>query len=175
MHSIDEAILMFFVEHRAEWISVLMLIVTYAGGMVVATTVIMLAIIFFAIHNHQKQIAPLLVSVCGTTVTVFSIKNFLGKARPLAEAFYLEQSFSFPSGHAALAVALYGFFIYLIWQHEKHHLQNKVIWGLGIFILLIGLSRLYLGVHFLSDILAGYAVGFIWLSIAICLRRAKII
>jgi undecaprenyl-diphosphatase len=64
-----------------------------------------LSIISFVLHKHSKRIAPLLVSVMGTTATVYFMKILFGLARP-EHAFYLEDTFTFPSGHSAIAVAL---------------------------------------------------------------------
>ena len=81
---------------------------------------------------------------------------------------YLEKSFSFPSGHATIAVAFYGFIIYFLIKNVKSWNRKINIFFTGfILIILIGFSRLYLGVHFVSDVWAGYLIGAIWLIIGI--------
>jgi len=81
---------------------------------------------------------------------------------------YVETSFSFPSGHATIAIALYGFLAYILIQ-EVHSWKKKVniFFGAILLAILIGLSRLYLGVHYVSDILGGYLLGFLWLIVGI--------
>lgn len=171
MQAIDQNVLNFFAENRVEWLSFVMLVITYAGGYMVASIVTALSALSFFIHKHGSKILPLFISVGGSTATVFIIKNIFDKARPISEALYLESSPSFPSGHAAIAIALYGFILFTIWQHDKHHLRNPFIIGLFILILLIGVSRLYLGVHYLSDVLVGYVIGFVWLTIGLAARK----
>lgn len=173
MQAIDQFILTTFTENRFEWLSFLMLVITYTGGYLVSSVVITLSTISFFVHRQTKKAAALLLTTGGSALTVFLLKNFFDKSRP-SEALYLESSSAFPSGHATIAIALYGFLFYVIWKHDKHHLKNPFIILLGILILLIGLSRLYLGVHYLSDVLAGYMLGFIWIAISLAVLKPKI-
>ena len=171
--SIDENVLQFFVSQRLGWLSFLVLTITYSGGYLVVSGVTFLSALSFYIHRQTDKILPLFISVFGSAATVFIIKHIFYRARPLSAAIYLETSSSFPSGHATIAMALYGFLVYTIWKHEKHHLQNPAIWGLVILILLIGISRLYLGVHYLSDVLVGYMIGFIWILVSLAISKSK--
>ena len=76
--------------------------------------------------------------------------------------------FSFPSGHALISVVFYGLFIHMIWHEIKTKwLRNVLIVLLSIIILLIAFSRIYLRVHYASDVIAGIAVGFIWLVLSL--------
>jgi undecaprenyl-diphosphatase len=76
--------------------------------------------------------------------------------------------FSFPSGHALISVVFYGLFIHMVWHEVKTKwLRTALITVLGILILLIAFSRIYLRVHYASDVIAGIAVGFIWLVLAL--------
>lgn len=173
MQIIDQNVLQFFVGNRTEWLSFLMLIVTYSGSYLLVISVTFLSALSFYIHKHTSKIMPLLVSVFGSAATVFALKHIFYRARPLVEALYLETGSSFPSGHTTAAMALYGFILYTVWKHEKHPLSNPFIIFLSILIVLIGMSRLYLGVHYLSDVLAGYLLGLIWLSVSIRLSKNK--
>jgi undecaprenyl-diphosphatase len=173
MEQIDTSILYFFVKYRTEWLSFLMLTVTYAGGYLISSLVAAFSITSFLLHREFKKAATLLLATLGSTLTIFLIKDFFGKVRP-SQAVYLENSYSFPSGHATIAVALYGFLLYFAYKHDPHHFKNPFIVLLAILILLIGASRLYLGVHYLSDVLAGYLVGLIWIGISLAIVRPKI-
>jgi len=169
----DQIVLNFFAAHRLEWLSFIMLSTTYLGSYVVVSGLVFLSALSFYVHKHGNRILPLLVSVCGSALSVYVLKNIFDRARPVVEAFYLEPSPSFPSGHATMAIALYGFLLYIIWKHDKHSFKKPFIVFLAILIILIGISRLYLGVHFISDVLAGYIIGFIWLLISIYLAEKK--
>lgn len=164
---IDQTVLNFFVNHRVEWLSFVMMVITYSGSYMVVSGVTFLSAISFYIHKHARRILPLIVSVAGSAATVFVIKNVFYRDRP-AEIFHLvvETDSSFPSGHATAAMALYGFLIYIIWKHDRHYLKKPFIVLLSALIVLVGISRLYLGVHYLTDVLAGYAVGFVWILIS---------
>lgn len=171
MNFIDQTVLNFFVNSRVEWLSFVVLVITYSGSYVVISGLTFLSAVSFYIHKHTARILPLLVSVGGSAMTVYILKHVFHRARPLAEALYLETSSSFPSGHATMAMALYGFILYTVWKHDKHYLKNSFVFFLAILIILIGLSRLYLGVHYLSDVLVGYVIGFIWLLLSIKLHK----
>ncbi len=85
------------------------------------------------------------------------LKLFYARSRPLDVAFIQETGYSFPSGHSMVAMAFYGLFIYLIF-HSSLTKSYKIlsILGLSLLILLIGISRIYLGVHYASDVVGGF-------------------
>ena len=113
----------------------------------------------------------LLVSVVGTTAFTTLSKWAFQRPRPL-EASLLESSYSFPSGHASIAVGLYGFIGYVL-VRSAPDLKSRINRSLlTLFVILaIGLSRIILGVHYLSDVWAGYLVGAGWLVIAITISE----
>ena len=85
---------------------------------------------------------------------------------PVAE--YIESTWSFPSGHATISTALYGFIIFLIWRFGRNWKTGILTSSFLTFVILsIGFSRLYLGVHYLSDVWSGYLVGLLWLIIGL--------
>lgn len=132
------------------------------GGISLATGLYLLG------RARIANFAGLCVSVIGTIAVVFPLKEFVARARP--DIFYQafsEDTFSFPSGHAAFSLALYGFLTYLVWKHLPRGRAIAVSVGLAILIILIGFSRLYLGLHFVSDVVAGYAIGGIFLALGI--------
>jgi undecaprenyl-diphosphatase len=173
MQALDQNILTFFAEHRLDWLSFLMLVITYAGSYLVIGGLTFISVIFFYLHRHSIKILPFLVAIGGSAISVFLLKNIFYRARPFMEALYTETTPAFPSGHATMAFALYGFIIYEIWKHEKHPLKTPSIILLSVLIILIGLSRLYLGVHYLSDVLVGYAIGLVWILISIKLSKKR--
>ena len=148
--------------------------VTMLGNIFIVAGIAGVTLLF--ILNEQtlrRYAAGLCVSIVGAVITDYALKMLVGRPRPgapISAAF--EPSFSFPSGHAAAAVALYGFIAYILCT--LFPTWKKIILSLALlFIMGIGLSRLYLGVHFLSDILAGYALGCLWLLMGIEIARRK--
>lgn len=179
MNFIDQSVLNFFTNNRVDGLVFFMLVVTYAGSSLVVGGLTLLSAISFYIHKHSQRILPLLIAVGGSTITTYILKHIVDRARPLG-AIYTELSPSFPSGHATSAMALYGFLLYIIWSNstkavrDKHRSLHKFLTVfLVILILLIGISRLYLGVHYFSDVLVGYLIGFGWLLISHSISKLK--
>jgi len=123
------------------------------------------------IWRKRLYIAPLILTIAGSEIFTALGKIAFHRSRPEL-AIYTEHSFSFPSGHATIAVAFYGFLTYILirsfgrWKTKV----NVFFVGLSV-ILLIGFSRLYLGVHYVSDVWGGYLVGVLWLIIGISISE----
>ncbi len=148
--------------------------VTLLGNWRIVAVMILIVLVLFWLWNKKNYIVPFLVSVGGGFLTGTLGKYLWHRPRPMGVAVYTESSWSFPSGHAILAVSLYGFLIYFYWKYFRKW-KNKIdalFLGLLI-IILIGFSRLYLGVHYLSDVWAGYLVGFLWLLVGAGLVESK--
>ena len=104
-------------------------------------------------------------------IIVIIINNFLKilfmRARPDINPLIVEVGYSFPSGHSMVAMGFYGYLIYLTWDITKHHsktfLKVAMTVILTCIIILIGLSRIYLGVHFASDVIAGFVLSIAYL------------
>jgi undecaprenyl-diphosphatase len=121
--------------------------------------------------NKKQQIAVLWLTIIGSELTTFIAKIALHRQRP-ENAIFLENSYSFPSGHATIAIAFYGFIASLLLREiTKKTSRALSVLVTVILITLIGFSRLYLGVHYLSDVLFGYSVGLVWLIIGIHLNN----
>lgn len=94
------------------------------------------------------------------------LKLAIQRPRPPTTAAALVHSWSFPSGHAMGSLIGYGMLAYLLvslWRHRRR-VQVAILAGAAALILAIGVSRLYLGVHYFSDVVGGYAAGVLWLS-----------
>ncbi|MBL8158718.1 phosphatase PAP2 family protein [bacterium] len=131
--------------------------------------------LFLYAARQQKFVPELLVISLGSAATVWALKIFFALPRPSDPiALMTIDSFSFPSGHAAAAATLYGF---LLWMMLGTGTTDRVrTLAAGIFfmiIVLVGFSRMYLGVHYLSDVIAGYVIGFVWVMIGVSLARSK--
>jgi len=117
--------------------------------------------------RKRLYIAPLFLAIIGTEFFTWFGKIAFHRSRPEV-AIYTERSFSFPSGHAAIAVAFYGFIVYLLVRStSKWKTKVNLFFVVFILVFLIGFSRLYLGVHYLSDVWGGYLVGMLWLIVGI--------
>lgn len=126
---------------------------------------------FIAVWQRRfHALVSILSGLTASTVTAFLGKVYYRIPRPTDGAWYEEFSWSFPSGHATVAVAYYGVLFYLLLHSINHARLKKSVRLLAIvFILLMGFSRIYLGVHYLSDIMAGYAIGLVWFLFSVSL------
>jgi len=118
--------------------------------------------------KRRKFLIPLWLTVIGSVLFDWLGKIFFHRPMPDDIALILTDSFSFPSGHATVAVAFYGFLTYWLVKKIKGWKAKINICFLGLVVILaIGFSRLYLGLHYLSDIAAGYLLGLLWLLLGI--------
>ena len=145
--------------------------ITLLGKLEIISIVLVISAALLYLWNKKHFIIPFFISALGSLAFTWSGKLAFQRARP-EYAIYLENSYSFPSGHAAIAVAIYGFIGYLLIRSvtEWPHKVNIFVVTIAV-VLLIGFSRVYLGVHYISDIWCGYLVGAIWLIIGITLSE----
>jgi undecaprenyl-diphosphatase len=94
----------------------------------------------------------------------YLLKELFSRERPDFNAVYEAAHYSFPSGHTMNSTAMYLFLFYLLMLHliKKDNQKNKLFISTLTLIVLIGISRIYLGVHFLTDVIAGFSAGFAW-------------
>ena len=126
-------------------------------------------LIGFFIYKKHKWFAIRIASLALSSVVLsFSLKAFFQRERPLMQLIGDVSGYSFPSGHALIGIVFYGLFIYIIWHEVKQKwLKIFLIVVLILLILLISFSRVYLRVHYPSDVIAGLAIGFIWLVLSL--------
>ena len=160
----DANTLKFFSSIRAAPVSRAFYLFTQAGTNITIIALTLSATILFLWKKKYHYIVALLIVVAGSGISVYAGKNTFHLLRPATGAYYLIKSFSFPSGHATYAVSLYGLFLYMLLRQLSTPAKRAAVLFAGVlFILLLGISRLYLGVHFLSDVLGGFMLGMLWL------------
>lgn len=123
---------------------------------------------FLFIKKHTWYSIKIPVVAISSLVLMFSLKYLFRRSRPLTPLLEHARGYSFPSGHALISFTFYGLLIYLAWLNVKDvWVRWLCVTGLAVLIFVIGLSRVYLRVHYASDVLAGYCVGFMWLSLSL--------
>lgn len=151
-------------------VSVLIWITSLAEPRVINALLVVTCLVLW-LTQRQYAIAGLLASSAASGTFSTLGKLAFQRARPL-EAVLLESSYAFPSGHATIAVAFYGFLGYLLIRSTaRWKLRVRVFFATGVLVLLIGLSRIGLGVHYLSDVWAGYLLGTLCLIVGITLTE----
>lgn len=146
---------------RREPITTIMKIITNFGSAYFLVTVTILSIIFMKNKKTSILIAGNL--IISTFLNVL-LKNLVQRPRPEGYRLIEESGYSFPSGHSMVSVAFYGFIVYLIWTKVKNTKLKCFLCSILIILALaIGFSRIYLGVHYASDVLAGGVLSIAYL------------
>lgn len=162
--SFDKAIYEGIIKFRCDFLDSFFKFITVFGNI---NTIFFIACLFLIIKRNKDALLLSVISVICPTV-MYIIKSIIKRQRPTILQLIDQGGYSFPSGHAMIAVCVYGYFIYYFYRHVKNKcLRNFICTFLVIFILLIGISRIYLGVHYPSDILGGYLISSIILIIII--------
>ncbi|RYZ55179.1 MAG: phosphatase PAP2 family protein [Sphingobacteriales bacterium] len=129
---------------------------------------LLLTAYFLFIRKHRWYSIKVASIALSSTAMMFLLKNFFSRERPLIPLLRPAMGYSFPSGHSMMSFAFYGLLIYLTYKYMKRPaLKVATIILLLLLIFLIGISRIYLRVHYASDVLAGFSVGIIWLVFSI--------
>jgi len=160
----DNTISNFFTNLRSPWLTSFFKFITNLGDSIGYAIVFGLSTLFFYLKfknwKYVAQIVLVMVLALGSNLL---LKKTINRARPVAEHLVTVKTLSFPSGHATMAMAFYGFLIYLVFTFSMNiYLKITFISILTFIILSIGISRIYLGVHFPSDVAGGFIAGFIW-------------
>lgn len=139
--------------------------ITNFGGAIflIVTT----GILFILIRNKKIGVA-ITANLVLVTILNQLLKNILQRPRPTEYRIIQETGYSFPSGHSMVSMAFYGYLVYLIYKYvENKNIKWILITLLSILICSIGVSRIYLGVHYTSDVLGGFLISISYLVIYI--------
>ena len=144
-------------------------IVTAFGSWLVVTVLAIAMSLLLWLRHRLHYLPGLWIALIGNMVTVVLLKNLFARTRSTL-AVYGESTYSFPSGHSAVSIAFFGFVTYVIIRERFAPVLTSFLTG-SIIVVLIGLSRLYLVEHYLSDVLNGYLVGALWALLGIWLAE----
>jgi len=129
---------------------------------------LLLIVYFFFIKKHKWYSIKVPVIALGGLLLMTLLKQLFNRPRPLIPLLEPVKGLSFPSGHAMMSVTFYGLLILLVWEYITNRFWKWLLTSLlVILILLIGFSRIYLRLHYFSDVMAGFAAGIIWLSLCV--------
>ena len=139
--------------------------ITNFGG---ATFLIVLTIALFIVIKNKKIGVSIFSNLVIVTILNQLLKGILQRPRPTEYRIIEETGYSFPSGHSMISMAFYGYLIYLIYKYVKNkYIKWTSIVVLSLLICAIGISRIYLGVHYTSDVLGGFLISISYLVIFI--------
>lgn len=165
----DEAAFAFTEAHSSETTTrVLRFITFFASFPFLLTASLAVAGYFLLVKKHKWYTLKIAVLAAGGTLLNQALKFFFERPRPTTEL----TNFSFPSGHAMIGLTFYGVLIYIAWVSIRNKAVRYLVCGLLLtWVLIISYSRIYLKVHYATDVVAGLTGGFCWLIAGIYVLR----
>jgi undecaprenyl-diphosphatase len=162
----DVAILKWLATLRTPMLDEVMLELTALGGGSVLVMIVIIASLFLWITKHKWSVYLLVISVVGGQILNQVLKQAFNRPRPSAVVWGQHvTTTSFPSGHAMTSIIAYGAVAYLVGRLGETQKLRRTVWGVAAaLVCAIGLSRMYLGVHYPTDVLAGFLGGAAWLA-----------
>ena len=170
----DDAVLRWVAAHQLSWLRVAMLQITELGTGVVVMMVVAVASLFLWLTRHKHSASLLLVTTAVGILINSMLKDVFHRTRPSIFPSGVEVfSSSFPSGHSMSAAIVYGTVAYLAARLQRRHWSRIVTAVIALLLIfLIAASRIYLGVHYPSDTLAGMIIGFAWAAFCMATLEA---
>jgi membrane-associated phospholipid phosphatase len=158
---LDRTVYTWLQQHRSALGDRLLVGVTELGDAKVALPVAAVALALFAMLGRWRDALFLAAALGGAVAFVAGLKRVIHRARPV-DIYDGVAEYSFPSGHAAMSIVLFGFLAFLLAVRAAPGWRRIIYSAAIVLVLLIGFSRVYLGAHWLSDVLAGLAFGVAW-------------
>lgn len=160
---IDQSVVSWMHAHMTGTVTALMLIVTHWHNTLGIVAMGLIAAVVLVRQKNWPGLRFLLLSLGGGMLLNVLLKLAFARSRPAFDDPVVSlASFSFPSGHAAGSTLLYGTLTVLLARQGRW--QGRALWAGMVMVVLVGLSRIYLGAHYPSDVLAGVSVGLVWIS-----------
>jgi len=171
---VDQWVLNHVLYFRTPVVSRIMIILTQLGGWKVITIGSLIITVYLLLKRRIDYLVSYVVAIFGGNLLFLILKMVIHRVRPISEASLTGvEGWSFPSGHAVMSVMFYGIVTYFIVRSIRSwKLRVFIVMTAMFLIFLIGFSRIYLQVHYLSDVIAGYVGGLFWLTI--CLTGLEI-
>lgn len=165
----DEQVFSFLKRYVSNTATSFLNTVTFLGSHYFLIPGFLILIIHSYFIKRDKWLAIRIAAISISSVLLMiSLKYVFQRPRPLLPLLNEARGLSFPSGHAFMSFSFFGLLIYLIYEEMKNGwLKSLFIFLLACLVLLIGLSRIYLRVHYASDVIAGLCMGFMWIVISL--------
>jgi undecaprenyl-diphosphatase len=145
--------------------SIMKFFTTIGSTPVVIVLSLFLLFFLYKVLQHRLELILFLAAIIGSVILNSLLKNLFHRMRPNLHRLIDITGYSFPSGHAMTAFTVYGIMSFLLWRHISSKRGRSLLILFSVFmILMIGISRVYLGVHYPSDIIGGYFASSFWLS-----------
>lgn len=168
----DLKLSLFIQKFNPIWFFWFMMLITFLGNEVTVLALVVLMAVYGYFVGKAKVVVMLIFSLFGGLLLSQIFKTIIARPRPNPLLIHQVDTFlkadSFPSGHVLGTVSLYGFLLYIVYtQLKKNLFRRTFIVICTSMIILMGISRIYLGAHWFSDVLGAYLIGFVWLSLMV--------
>jgi undecaprenyl-diphosphatase len=161
-------------EYASPGLTKAMIATSFLGGDGLTMAAILAFAVFLYFHWRRATLW-LVVTIVGALVLDLTLKYAFHRVRPTPFFVDLPRTYSFPSGHALFSFCLYGVLAGLLMGRVQSRLVRILIWAAAaILVAAIGFSRIYLGVHYPSDVIAGYLAASLWVSTLLALDRWRV-
>lgn len=170
-HNFDDRVFAYLDKHVSPRNNSIMEFFTFLGthNFLIPANLLLIAYYLFVRRNKWYSIKVPAIALSSLGL-MFLLKHLFDRPRPDIPLLFEAKGLSFPSGHALMSVTFYGLLIYIVFKTYRDRDWKWIVIGLLILlILIIGGSRVYLRVHYASDVIAGYCIGFLWLVFAVWL------
>lgn len=171
--SVDENAFQYLSQHVSDTNTTIMQGASFLGSQLFLVPAwLLLIIIFYFIEKNKWYVIKVITISLSTLLMMLGLKYFFNRPRPLIPLLKQVPGLSFPSGHAFMSFVFYGMLMYIIYLEVKNKwLKGFLFFVLTICIFSIGLSRVYLRVHYASDVIAGFCFGLLSLIILLWMLR----
>lgn len=165
----DEKIYYWVRYYSSDFLDFIMLGATFLGNrQFIIFFALGVLIYFLFIKPHRWYSIQIPAVALGSISANITLKHLFDRERPILEHMVDASGLSFPSGHAMFNLSFYGLLLFIIWKHAPNNIIRYTFASLLVLLIfLIGISRIYLGVHYASDVFAGFAAGFLWLILSL--------
>lgn len=153
-------------KYKSDILTNIMKIITFLGS---ALSIILLTVLLIIVVKGKRNKILILINVIVTTLLNQLLKNAFQRGRPI-DSIIEESGYSFPSGHSMVSMAFYGFLIYLVYKSNIKY-KGLIVGLLSVLIVLIGISRIYLGVHYPTDVIGGFTLSLSYLLLFIDITK----
>ena len=171
---LDPHVTAWAVAHRAPWLTGVLRVITWLGSMAVIIPLAATVGLFFVVRRRRwRPLALLAAAIAGAVGLYDIVKPLVSRPRP-PQAIWIGhfRGASFPSGHAAQSIAFYTMLAIVLGAGRSRRAKTALWAAAALIVAVVGASRIYLGAHWLTDVLGGYALGACWIAVVIIVMLA---
>jgi undecaprenyl-diphosphatase len=150
-----------------QWLFEIMRDITSLGGATIVFLITLFAAGYFFLRKEYTFLALILIAIIGGVILDYNLKEFFGRVRPSIYSYLADvKSYGFPSGHSMMSTIVYLSLAAIMARMQERRINKIYILSVALFLtFIIGISRVYLGAHFPTDVLAGWSIGLAWAAL----------